>query len=439
MKTIIVPIGDLVPHEKNARKHPENQIRALANAIMEWGWTIPILVDEENTVLAGHGRLEAAKLLGLSNVPVLVAEGWSDAKKRAYVITDNQLSDSSTWNSSLLIEELSAIAESGFDLAITGFDDYHLNLHGFYDGVQTFPTLADDFDIPKTTVMSARGGWWTVRKKEWLSIGIDSEFGREEGILFGSNVQSTALLHKKNKYEALTGESISMEDFLELSPEEHKGKTISIFDPVLCEGMYRWFCPEGGVILDPFSGGSVRGIVAAVLGYDYVGLDIRPEQISENISQGLDVLREDMKFPQWLVGDSKNIKDIAYGVEADMVFSCPPYAYLEVYSDNVDDLSTMNYEEFKTVYTQIIDSSCQMLKAGGFAVFVVGEVRDTVGNYLGFVPDTISAFTSAGLALVSSGVLVTAINSLPTRAGKPFAGSRKVGKTHQNILVFKKA
>ena len=110
----------------------------------------------------------------------------------------------------------------------------------------------------------------------------------------------------------------------------------SIFDPVLCELVYRWFCPDGGSILDPFAGGSVRGIVAAKLGRQYTGIDLRPEQITANREQaqamGLDVA--------WVVGDSRNVQQLAPGAY-DLVFSCPPYADLEVYSDNPQDLSTL--------------------------------------------------------------------------------------------------
>lgn len=210
----------------------------------------------------------------------------------------------------------------------------------------------------------------------------------------------------------------------------------SIFDPVLCELAYRWFCPPSGTILDPFAGGSVRGIVASKLGRQYVGIDLRPEQIAANVEQADKICTDPL--PVWHVGDSTNIDRIAQGVEADLVFSCPPYADLEVYSDNPADLSTMKYPEFIAAYRAIIAKCVGMMKQDSFACFVVGEVRDKKGNYYGFVPDTISAFVDAGAAFYNEAILVTAVGSLPIRAGKQFDSGRKFGKTHQNVLVFLK-
>lgn len=210
----------------------------------------------------------------------------------------------------------------------------------------------------------------------------------------------------------------------------------SIFDPVLTELSYRWFCPPGGMILDPFAGGSVRGIVASKLGRRYVGVELRPEQVAANREQGIAIC--DDPHPEWIIGDSRNIQTLAEGVEADFLFSCPPYGDLEVYSDDPADLSTLPYEDFRDAYFEIIAASAAMLKEDRFACFVVGEFRDKRGNYVGFVPDTVAAFQAAGLDFYNEAILVTAAGSLPIRAGKQFEATRKLGKTHQNVLTFVK-
>lgn len=210
----------------------------------------------------------------------------------------------------------------------------------------------------------------------------------------------------------------------------------SIFDPVLCELAYSWFCPPGGIVLDPFAGGSVRGIVASRLGRQYIGVELRPEQVEANRAQG-DELCRDLP-PVWHVGDSRNIDRICADVDADFVFSCPPYADLEVYSDDPADLSTLAYDEFIAAYREIIAKACSRLKDDRFACFVVGDVRDNRGNYYNFVGDTVEAFRAAGLHYYNEAVLVTAVGSLPIRAGRQFAAGRKLGKTHQNVLVFVK-
>ena len=116
------------------------------------------------------------------------------------------------------------------------------------------------------------------------------------------------------------------------------GSGTSIFDPVLCEIAYRWFCPPNGVVLDPFAGGSVRGIVASRLGRRYIGVELRTEQVAANVAQ-LSLAGD--PAPEWRQGDSRDIARIAGDVEADLVFSCPPYWNLEEYSDDPADLSAM--------------------------------------------------------------------------------------------------
>lgn len=220
--------------------------------------------------------------------------------------------------------------------------------------------------------------------------------------------------------------------------EHPESSGTSIFDPVLCEIAYRWFSPVGGLILDPFAGGSVRGIVAAKLKRQYIGVELRDEQVAANRAQGDEICADDEFPPAWVCGDSLHIDRLCADVDADMVFSCPPYADLEVYSDNPADLSTMRYEDFRTAYFDIIKTTCARLKPDSFACFVVGEVRDKRGNYYNFVGDTVEAFKAAGLSFYNEAILLTAVGSLPIRAGKQFSASRKLGKTHQNVLVFVK-
>ncbi len=208
----------------------------------------------------------------------------------------------------------------------------------------------------------------------------------------------------------------------------------SIFDPVLCEIAYRWFCPPGGLILDPFAGGSVRGIVASVLGYRYTGVELRGEQVAANRAQAA---LGGAHAPEWRHGDSRDIAALC-PAPADFVFSCPPYADLERYSDDPADLSTLPYDEFRPAYAAIVAATCALLKPDRFAAFVVGEVRCKRGHYVGLVPDTIAAFRAAGLHFYNEAILVTAAGSLPIRAGKQFRSGRKLGKTHQNVLVFVK-
>lgn len=115
------PIEKLVPYAKNSRTHSEEQVAQLAASIREWGFTTAVLVDESGSIIAGHGRVMAARKLGMESLPVMVAAGWTDAQKRAYVIADNKLALNAGWDNELLRLELGEIGDLGFDLDLTGF------------------------------------------------------------------------------------------------------------------------------------------------------------------------------------------------------------------------------------------------------------------------------------------------------------------------------
>ncbi len=114
-------IDRLIPYANNARTHSAEQVAQIAASIKEWGWTTPVLVDEQGSIIAGHGRTLAAHKLKMTEIPVMVAEGWSDAKKRAYIIADNKLAMNAGWDNEMLALELGQIGELGFDLDLTGF------------------------------------------------------------------------------------------------------------------------------------------------------------------------------------------------------------------------------------------------------------------------------------------------------------------------------
>jgi DNA modification methylase len=120
------PVAQLVPYARNARTHSPAQIDRIADAIAEWGWTNPVLVDESGGIIAGHGRVLAARKLGISDVPVMVASGWTEAQRRAYVLADNRLALDAGWDEDLLRSELADLGALGFDLPLTGFSEGEL-------------------------------------------------------------------------------------------------------------------------------------------------------------------------------------------------------------------------------------------------------------------------------------------------------------------------
>ena len=116
------PIERLIPYANNARLHTEADLDKLAAAIRKWGWTTPVLVDEEGNLLAGHGRIAAAPRAGVTSIPVIVARGWSEEEKRAYRLADNQLAARASWDLDLLRKEIQELGFADFDVGVIGFE-----------------------------------------------------------------------------------------------------------------------------------------------------------------------------------------------------------------------------------------------------------------------------------------------------------------------------
>jgi hypothetical protein len=121
------PIEELLPYARNARQHNDAQVAQIAASIREWGWTIPVLVDESGTLIAGHGRVLAARQLSIETIPTMIARGWTEAQIKAYRLADNKLSLNSEWDIGLLKVELGDLRELGVDLEVTGFRDFEFN------------------------------------------------------------------------------------------------------------------------------------------------------------------------------------------------------------------------------------------------------------------------------------------------------------------------
>lgn len=433
-------------YERNARTHSPAQVRQIRDSMEAFGFTNPILLKEDGiTIGAGHGR-QAAALLDppLAEVPTIILPGLDERQWRAYVIADNKLALNAGWDEDLLRLEVSELLECDIGADLLGFDEREIKAllaEPVIDTSARSGALKQRFLVAPFSVLSARGGWWQDRKRAWLGLGIKSELGRTEDVLFAKKSQAQ-LQDLKARGQAVARSGLPAgRTFGQIENFDGAGRNISgtsIFDPVLCELAYRWFSPPDGVVLDPFAGGSVRGVVAGYLDRHYHGIDLRAEQVEANEQQAAAILAARGVMPVWRCGDSLQELDAPDTPDADFVFSCPPYADLEVYSDDVRDLSTMDYADFLGAYRSIIAKACARLKPDRFACFVVGEVRDGAGIYRDFVGDTVQAFRDAGLGFYNEAILVTAAGSLPIRAGKQFAAGRKLGKTHQNILVFVK-
>jgi len=427
--------NDLLANPLNYRVHPRNQVDALAGILGEVGWVQRVIVNRETGhIVDGHARVGLAISRMEPTVPVVYVDLTDDEEKLVLAtldpisamatadkaILDQLLADVSTGDAALQ-ELIARTAEAaGIDIADPMMRE------------KSVGNIAERFLIAPFTVLNAREGWWQERKRAWLSLGIKSELGRDAAVAYNISPPGKPAHGSPPPH----GGNVTRNPDGSLHYTETTGT--SVFDPVLTEVVYRWFCAPGQQILDPFAGGSVRGIVASKLGRRYTGVELRANQVMANREQAASVLGVDDIQPSWIIGDSQAIMETCADVHADLIFSCPPYADLEIYSDDPADLSAMTYGDFLTAYRAIIENSCKLLKPDRFACFVVGDVRDKQGNYRNFVGDTVDAFLDAGLHLYNEAILVTAVGSLPIRIGKQFSATRKMGKTHQNVLVFLK-
>lgn len=138
-------VSGLVPYARNARTHSPEQVAKIMSSIREWGWTTPVLVDEEDNIIAGHGRVLAAHRLNIETVPVVVARGWTRAQCRAYCIADNKLSIDAQWDPDILDIELADLVEDKFDLDLTGFSAAEIDELRALKAVSELPEV----DLPR--------------------------------------------------------------------------------------------------------------------------------------------------------------------------------------------------------------------------------------------------------------------------------------------------
>ena len=439
--TEMVDIDDLTPFQGKFKKLAKGDYEKLRAQIIAVGVTAAATVWKDGDklyLLDGHQRRETLSRMKIEGfdvppIPVNFADCRTKAEAKIKV-----LALASTYGSVDPDGLIDFAKEAGLDMRAIAdsfrFPDIDLEelarsvgasmLASGGIGETAAKTLAERFGVPPFSVLDARQGYWQSRKAAWLALGIKSEVGRGENLLKMSDTILQPDPKRRSAKVFGTSGNIAGEQ-----------TETSIFDPVLCELVYRWFCPKGGHVLDPFAGGSVRGVVASKLGLAYSGVDLRQEQVDANRAQAAKICKEGKK-PDWKTGDSSNLPKIFPGFKADLVFSCPPYFDLEKYSDDEKDLSGMEWAEFKKAYKIIIANAAGMLKEDSFACFVVGDIRDKKGFYRNFVLETIQAFEEAGCKFYNDAVLVTAVGTLAIRAGKMFEASRKLGKAHQNVLIF---
>ncbi|OFI48832.1 chromosome partitioning protein ParB [Floricoccus tropicus] len=409
-------LADLKPAKYNPRIElvpGMEEYEKLKKSIEEFGFVDPPIYNKQTgNLVGGHQRVSVAKSLGLYDEIEVSIVDLPLEKEKALNVALNKISGD--WENDKLKELLDSLSDDDFEL--TGFSEEEFEeLLSNLDEVETLAdkvknnpidsNLFDTFLFPPFSYLDTKTKRWIDRKRMWKSLGIKSEVGREDNLVFSENLKATGL------------------------------EGTSIFDPVLCELGYLWFTPgEGSKIFDPFAGGSVRGVVASKLGHEYTGIDLRSEQVDANYNNAKEMGIDNIN---WYCDDSKNMNKYIEDGTQDLVFTCPPYFDLEVYSDNEADISNMEYDQFVEIYTDILIKAAKKLKNNRFAVVTISDVRDSKGFYRDLTGVTKRAFAKEGLYFYNDMILLNTAGSAALRARRSM-NNRKVVRIHQNVLVFYK-
>lgn len=398
-----IDIEKVIPYHNNPRKN--QAVDKVASSIAEYGFQQPIVVDKNMICIVGHTRLLGAKKLGLKQVPVQIAD-LSESKAKAYRIADNRLNEDSIWDLDFLNLEIGLLKEENYDLELLGFNDNELedffkpDLDDIYSDGQ-LGSLVDNFGVPPFSILDTRQGYWQERKKYWNDLIGDIGQSRENTLVSKGSIM------------------------------ENIGSA-SILDAVLAELICKWFGKTNFKAFDCFAGDTVFGFVSGFLKLNFKGIELRKEQVEINNAR---VKKANLKA-NYINDDALNMDKHIKDNSMDLFFSCPPYSDLEIYSDDPKDLSNMSHSSFFEVYKKCLMNTFKKLKQNRFAVIVISEVRNKNGEYIGLVPATINFMEKAGYLYWNELILVNSAGTLPLRASKPMNKNRKIGRMHQNVLVF---
>jgi len=368
-------------------------------------------------VIAGNMRLKAMQELGYKTAPCKELPKETPVEKlKAYTIKDNVPFGDTDWEAIAEDWDAEELAEWGLEvLVFEGEEEREQQQEG---KEVAHRSLQDSFIVPPFSVLDTRQGYWRERKQHWRALIGDNGESRE------------GLINEIREYKKDKGYSKIY------SKERVKPNSatngVSILDPVLAELASLWFGLPNSNTFDPFAGDSVFGYVSSYLGNRFTGIELRREQADLN--------NERIKgFPsKYICDDGQNVLQHIAPDSQDLLFSCPPYFDLEVYSDLQNDASNQKeYADFLKILKNAFTSAVQCLRENRFAVIVVGDVRDRAGFYRRFVDDIKDIFAASGMLLYNELILVEALGTLPQRVAK-FMEHRKIGKCHQNVLVFYK-
>jgi len=393
-----VKISEVKPNKDNPRTISKDKRKKLVQSIQEFPEMLkirPIVVDSDMIVLGGNMRLQACKDAKLKEIYIIKADELTEQQKREFIVKDNV--GFGEWDWDVLANEWDIDELEGWGLDVLSPEEKVEK-----EVEEAHGKLVDTFLMPPFSILDTRQGYWMERKRLWRTL-IQDNGETREGALSGD----AGMIDKYNN-------------------------GVSLLDPVLSEILIKWFCIEGGNIIDPFAGDTVMGYISGYRGYNFTGIEIRKEQADVNNARVKEF------GGKYINDDGQNVlKHVGEGTQ-DMMFSCPPYFDLEVYSDLENDASNQDtYEEFIEIIRNALTDGLKTLKDNRFATIVIGDIRKNDGFYRRFVDDINTIMVQGGAQLYNELILVEPLGTLPQRVNR-YMGWRKIGKCHQNILVFYK-
>ena len=389
-----VAINKVFPNPTNPRTIKEGKFKKLVNSIQDFPEMLelrPIVVSKDMEILGGNMRYRACKEAGLKEVYIIKADKLTDKQIEEFIVKDNVGFGEWDWDVLANDWDISELEEWGLD----GFPFEQ-------EPKEEHNKLQDTFVVPPFSVLDTKKGYWQERKKYWRNL-IGDEGESREGALAKGDTNIMAATNNG----------------------------VSLLDPVLAEIANKWFGLDNCNTFDCFSGGAF-GFVSDYLGNTFTGIELRQEQVDLNNA------RLKNKRSKYICDDGQNVLKHVKENSQDLLFSCPPYFDLEVYSDLENDASNQkDYKDFLQIIDNGFTGALKCLKDNRFAVIVVGDIRDKQGFYYGFPEDIKSIFIKNGAKLYNEMIIAETLGTLPQRVGR-YMNNRKVGKCHQNVLVFYK-
>ena len=390
-----VAINKVFPNPTNPRTIKEGKFRKLVNSIQEFPEMLelrPIVVSKDMEILGGNMRYQACKEVGLKEVYIIKADKLTEKQIEEFIVKDNVGFGEWDWDVLANDWDVKELEEWGLD----GFPFEK-------EPKEEHNKLEDTFVVPPFSILDTKKGYWQERKKYWKSLIGDEGESREGALAKGA----TNIMAATNN-------------------------GVSLLDPVLAEIANKWFGLDNCNTFDCFAGDSVFGYISDALGNTFTGIELRQEQTDLN-NQRLKGSKS-----KYICDDGQNVLKHIKEDSQDLLFSCPPYFDLEVYSDLKNDASNQKeYKDFLQILDNAFTRALTCLKENRFAVIVVGDIRDKKGFYYGFADDVKNIFIRNGAKLYNEMIIAESIGTLPQRVGR-YMHNRKVGKCHQNVLVFYK-